>query len=91
MNNMLLGAVAMACFVACLFFLSFWRKTKDRFFLFFSLSFFIEAIGRVILGSGHYTDETEPLIYLVRVIAFLLILFAIVDKNSKLGKRKRLE
>ena len=78
---MLIGAIAMACFVASLFFLRFWKDTKDRFFLFFAISFFIEGITRIILGSNFYSSEEEPLFYITRLIAFLVILFAVIDKN----------
>jgi hypothetical protein len=80
-NSMLLGAIATTCFIASLFFLRFWKETKDRFFLFFASSFFIEGIGRIILGLNRYSSEQEPLIYLIRLFAFVLILFAIIDKN----------
>lgn len=81
MKLMLLGAIAMACFVASLFFMRFWKTTRDRFFLLFALSFFIEGVSRVMLGSIDYSSEQEPLFYLGRLFAFLLILFAILDKN----------
>jgi hypothetical protein len=81
MNLMLIGAIAMACFTAGLFFLRFWSKTKDRFFLFFAASFLLEGINRIVLGIGGYTNEQEPYIYLIRLAAFLIILFAIIDKN----------
>lgn len=80
-NGMLLGAVALACFMASLFFLRFWKTTRDRFFLFFSLSFFIEGTGRIMLGVIDYSNEQEPLFYLVRVFSLLVILYAIIDKN----------
>ena len=32
----LLGAIAMGCAVASLFFFRFWRNTRDRFFLLFA-------------------------------------------------------
>lgn len=81
MNLILLGAIAMACFVASLCFLRFWRETHDRFFLFFSLAFCIEGCGRIILGLDHLPSEQEPFIYLIRLFSFLIILFAIADKN----------
>lgn len=80
MKLMLLGAIAMACFTACLFFLRFWKTTRDRFFLFFSLAFFIEGVGRILLGIEH-TDEHEPYVYMMRLFGFLVILYAIIDKN----------
>lgn len=81
MNSVLLGVIAMACLIAALFFLRFWRKTGDRFFLIFALSFFVEAIGRALLGMLTVSAEHEPLIYLLRLGAYLLIIVAIIDHN----------
>ncbi|MCR4338003.1 MAG: DUF5985 family protein [Candidatus Omnitrophica bacterium] len=81
MQDILLGAIAMASFVAGLFFLRFWKSTKDRFFLFFAIAFWIEAINRVILGLVELS-ENFPIFYLIRFLAFALILFAILDKNQ---------
>ena len=80
MNGMLLGAIAMASFVAALYFFKFWRTTRDRFFLFFSIAFLINAVNRVILGLVPI-PENFPSLYLIRLCAFGLILFAIIDKN----------
>ncbi len=82
-NTLLLGAIAMACLVAGLFFLRFWRDTRDRFFLLFGLSFFVEGCNRALLGLGALSQEQEPFFYLVRLFSFALILFAIVGKNRK--------
>jgi hypothetical protein len=88
-NYMMLGAVALSCFIASLFFLRFWKTTRDRFFLFFSLAFFIEGIGRVLLGVLNYSGEEEPFFYLIRLFSFLMILYAIIDKNRirRIGER----
>ena len=80
MQDLLLGAIAMASFVAGLFFLRFWKSTKDRFFLFFAIAFGIEAVNRVLLAVVNFSEDV-PFLYLIRLIAFGLILFAIVDKN----------
>ncbi len=82
MNLMLLGAAAMAAFIISLFFLRFWRDTKDRFFLFFAISFFAEGSCRVLLNFNQ-NNEYEPFIYLLRLFAFLVILLAIADKNRR--------
>ena len=79
--SVLNGAVAMASFVAMLFFLKFWRRTQDSFFLFFALAFGIDAAMRLILGLGHLSEETEPLIYLARAASFASIIIAIIRKN----------
>jgi hypothetical protein len=75
------GAVAMASLVAALFFLRFWRQTRDRFFLLFSLAFALDALTRLVIALSDITDEQEPFYYLARLAMFGLILVAIIDKN----------
>jgi hypothetical protein len=87
-NAVLTGAVAMASFVAMLFFLRFWRQTRDNFFLFFSVAFGLDSASRFGLGITSPSDETEPLFYLARLAMFGLIIAAIIQKNrpSKRGR-----
>ena len=73
MNQLLLGAIAMACLTISLFFLRFWRKTRDRFFLFFAASFFVEGVNRALTGLTSVPSDVEPLIYIIRLTSFLLI------------------
>jgi uncharacterized membrane protein HdeD (DUF308 family) len=88
MNLMLLGAIAMACLVVALFFLRSWRRTSDRFFLFFAASFFIEGLNRAALGLSSDPNEGRPFFYFVRFFSFLLILVAIALKNLKNDGRR---
>ena len=81
MNQLLLGAIAMAAMAAGLFFYRFWRKTQDRFFLFFALSFWVQALDRMLLGLADVQHEDRPEFYLLRLLAYGLILVAIYDKN----------
>ena len=86
MNEMLLGAIAALSFVAGLFFLRYWRSTRDRFFLFFMLAFWIEAANRAAMVlTGNWNEDESPLHYLVRLASYLLILLAIWDKNRPRG------
>jgi hypothetical protein len=78
---MLLGAVAMASFVATLFFLRFWTQTRDQLFLFFAAAFALDTISRVALALSHPGDELEPLYYLSRLVMFGLIIVGIIQKN----------
>jgi hypothetical protein len=80
-NPVLTGAIAMASFVAALFFLRFWRTTRDRFFLYFALSFAIEGANRLALGLLLGANEDGALFYSVRVVAYGLIVLAIWQKN----------
>ncbi|MGH7822687.1 MAG: DUF5985 family protein [Candidatus Binatia bacterium] len=75
------GMIAALAFVAALFFLRFWRQTRDRFFALFSLAFFVMACNWVALASIDPQNEIRPLFYFARAIAFVFILVAIIDKN----------
>ncbi len=81
MTSVILGAVAMASLVASLFFIRFWRQTRDRFFLFFAIAFGVDAVSRTILALGDISKEHEPFFYLARLVTFGLIIIAIIDKN----------
>lgn len=81
MNSVMLGAVAMASSVAALFFLRFWRQTRDTLFLLFSLAFAVDAVTRLALGLGNVSNEDEPLFYIARFVTFALIVLAIINKN----------
>jgi len=67
--------------VAALFFVRFWRRTDDVFFLLFALAFGCDAITRFVLGLTKVSAEVEPLFYLARLLTFALIIAAIVVKN----------
>jgi hypothetical protein len=81
-----IGAIAMASLVISLFFLRFWKTTRDRFFLFFAASFLLEAINRVMTGISVLQNEESPMYYLIRLIAYSLIIIAIIDKNKTRNK-----
>jgi hypothetical protein len=86
LNLLLLGAIAVGSFIAGLFFLRYWWSTRDRFFLFFALSFWIEAVNRIEMAVAHSWSENAPLRYVARVVAYGLILIAIWDKNRPRSK-----
>jgi len=77
----LLGVIATSNLVAALFFLRFWRKTGDLFFLSFGASFFIEGLNRAAILLNAHPNEGSQWTYVVRLFAFLLILAAIIKKN----------
>lgn len=83
MYEIISGALMMACFVAGLFFIKFWKKTHDRLFIMFAFSFFMLSMERLVLGYIGTRNEPSTMIYLIRLLAFVLILIAIIDKNRK--------
>jgi len=81
MEQLMMGAIAAGSAVAGLFFFRFWRHTRDRFFLFFAASFWIESINRLALGLWANASETAPVFYGIRLVSYGLILLAIWQKN----------
>lgn len=77
------GAIAMGMAVAGLFFLRFWRETRDRLFGFFALAFVLLSANSLLLVCMEDGRETTLAPYLVRLLAFGIILAAIVDKNTR--------
>ncbi|WNG27729.1 hypothetical protein F0U62_29630 [Cystobacter fuscus] len=90
MNDFLSGMTSGLCLVAGLFFLRFWKKTGDRFFGFFAASFWMMALHRVmmlLLRGGE--NEHVLVVYLIRLLSFVLILVAIADKNWARPRKRR--
>lgn len=90
------AGIAMATFAASgLFFLKFWRASRDRFFLLFSFACLLFSIERILLflmlpqtdRSFPGTAEAQFWIYLVRAAAFILILIAVVERNRSGSRR----
>ena len=81
MQDFLDGATALACCAIALFFVRFWRETRDRLFGILALAFVVFAINRAILSALAETDEARTVVYFVRFLAFALIALAIIDKN----------
>lgn len=82
MSEFLLGATTMGFWVAGLFFLRFWFQTRDRLFAIFALAFWIMGINRFVFLMLIQVDEANSMpLYVVRLLAFVLILVAVLDKN----------
>lgn len=75
------GVLAGAYAIAALFFLKFWRQTRDRLFAYFSAAFALLVVQRMVLVATVGERVDPGVYYLVRLTAFLLILVAIVEKN----------
>jgi uncharacterized membrane protein HdeD (DUF308 family) len=82
LEGFLLGVIVTTSLTAGGFFLRFWRRTRDQLFLAFGAAFIIEGLNRTTFLFIERPNEGRPEIYVVRLLAFLLILFAIIRKNS---------
>jgi hypothetical protein len=79
--DFLSGAVALGFAACALFFLRFWKRTREGLFLAFSIAFLLLGAGQTILALANIPTEERGSIYLLRLAAFLLILLAIYRKN----------
>ena len=89
MIEFLSGALTMGYLVAAGFFARFWRKTVDRLFLAFAVAFVLLALNQTLAQWLGAADERLGYTYLLRVLGFVLILAAIVDKNLAQSGQKR--
>ena len=80
-RDFLSGAVSLGFFVCALFFLRFWKRTKDGLFMAFALAFSLLGLVQAILALANIPTEERGSIYLIRLAAFALIIFAILRKN----------
>jgi hypothetical protein len=78
------GATALGCVAIALFFVRFWRSSRDRLFALFALAFVVFAANRLALLFARGSDA-ETWIYALRLVAFGLIVAAILDKNRSAG------
>ncbi|MFZ5656458.1 MAG: DUF5985 family protein [Pseudomonadota bacterium] len=81
MQMFMLGMISMGFAVAALFFLRFWRSSRDRLFLYFAVAFGLEAANRAAYAWNGAQSEEVTLYFSLRLLAFSLILWAIIDKN----------
>ena len=75
------GLIVMGDLVAALFFGRFYRDSRDRLFLWFSAGFILLAIQRASLAAADLIPIDPIWYYVIRLVAFLLFLGAIIDKN----------
>lgn len=84
--DFLSGAAALGYLVAGGYFLRFWRKTRDPLFLSFAFAFWLLCLNQVIASVLGAEDERTGYAYVLRVIGFVVILYAIIRKNMA-GRR----
>ena len=75
------GMCAATAMAIGLFFLRFWQDSRDRLFLFFAIAFWLMSSSWALLVLVSREAESRPYIYGLRLLAFLLVIAAIIDKN----------
>ncbi|HVK38406.1 MAG TPA: DUF5985 family protein [Candidatus Kapabacteria bacterium] len=82
-NDLISGFLMAGNLVVALFFLRFWKRTADRLFLYFAAAFAILGAQRLLLGMSTGNTEDVTHLYALRLVAFLMILWAIIAKNRE--------
>ena len=77
------GALSMACVMSALFFLRYWKSTHERLFAFFAIAFGVMGLNWLSLAFIDPGEELRHILYLLRLLAFVLIIVGIVDKNRR--------
>ena len=83
MTQLASGALAMAYLVAGLFFLRYWRRTKDSLFIYFTVAFWILAAQRLAIDLAPKGFEHDLIFYIARLAAFVILLLGIWSKNRE--------
>lgn len=86
MREFLWGLLTMASAVSSLLFLRYGKVTRDRIFLFFSAAFLAMTFNWFGLAIIEPDNEHRHVAYLLRLLAFVLILVGIIDKNVRAAR-----
>jgi hypothetical protein len=82
-EGFLLGVIVTASLVAAAFFFKFWLRSRDLLFLGFAAAFFIEGLNRAAFLGFESPGTAPAAVYVIRLLSYLLILAAIVQKNRR--------
>jgi hypothetical protein len=82
-ENFLSGAVSFGFLIAGMYFLRFWRRTRDGLFLAFAVAFWLLGFNQGLIALTDVPVEERSPLYLFRLAAFVLIIAAIWWKNRR--------
>lgn len=80
-NYAISGALLIGYWAIGLFFFRFQKRNSDRFFGCFGWAFWLLALERMLLIAVGANEEVKPYVYMIRLVSFVFILYAIYDKN----------
>lgn len=82
MFGFLSGLITAGFLVSGLFFIRFWVRSREPLFLAFAAAFMLLAANQGLLIVADIEVEDQTWLYLLRLAAFLLILWGIWRKNK---------
>lgn len=85
------GALTMAYAIIALYFYKFRSRSGDRLFTLFATAFLILGSQRLVLTVAREWGEDSVWLYGLRLLAFMIIVFAIIDKNRAMPRREHFD
>lgn len=77
------GGAATAAWAVGVFFLRFWRQSRDSLFAFFAAAFWLLGLSWALLAFFSPTEDARPFVYGIRLVAFGLMIAAMIGKNRE--------
>lgn len=81
LDMFLLGYIAAGSAAIALYFLRFWKQTRDLLFLSFAVFFVVQGGTRAFALSSPAPNLVDAWLYAIRLLAVLLVVVAILRKN----------
>ena len=83
LDMFLLGYTAAASAAVALFFLRFWKETRDFLFVAFAIFFAVQGVTPAFVVPAESPNMVIDWIYVLRLLAVLLVVAAILRKNKR--------
>lgn len=74
---------ATAAWVAATIFVRYWRESRDTLFALFAVAFTLLGLSWALLSILNPDGDGSPYIYGLRLVAFLLLIAAVIQKNRE--------
>lgn len=81
MRLFLYGAITLGFAAIGLFFLKYWRVTRDPLFVAFAVASWLLGLNQTLLATGFVPREEVTWLFVLRLAAFAIIAAAILAKN----------
>jgi hypothetical protein len=81
LDTFLLGFITACSLLAALYFLRFWKSTRDFLFLAFALFFALQGLSVAMTAALPQPNMSSPWIFVARLAAIVVVLAAIVKNH----------
>lgn len=85
------GALTALYAIIALYFFKFSARSGDRLFTLFASAFLILGAQRLVLTVAREWGENSAWLYGMRLLAFVIIVYAIIDKNRATPRREPID